>query len=109
MSSDGRRLAIVTGGTRGIGRAVAGRLASDGYRCLVTGTTTRRPDTVPSEFEYHGVDLRSQSAVTDLADVVTRLRPAVLVNNVGINIKGETAEFGMQEYDHILQVNLRAP
>jgi NAD(P)-dependent dehydrogenase (short-subunit alcohol dehydrogenase family) len=101
--------AVVTGGTRGIGRAVASRLLSDGYQCLFTGTAAAPPPELPSGSRYYSVDFRDRDAVARFATELAELKPAVLVNNVGINLKGDTVGYQHQQYDILLDVNLRAP
>ena len=103
------RSAIVTGGTRGIGRAIADQLARDGVSCVVTGTTADRPGGLPEHFAYHGADLRESEDLESLCRFITSHRPSILVNNAGINIKGETASFAMADYDALQSVNVRSP
>lgn len=102
-------LAIVTGGTRGIGGAIAARLATDGFDCVITGTSTKRPEGLDINTRYYGIDLRDRDALNVFSAELANWRPAVLVNNVGINIKGSTSEFADEQYDALLDANLRAP
>lgn|SRR5487761_163622 len=104
-----RRMAVVTGGTRGIGRAIATRLLADGNDCLVVATADSAPPTLPKGAQYYGADLRSRAAAEKLADHLREIQPAILVNNVGLNIKGATAEFPVEDYDVLLDTNLRVP
>jgi NAD(P)-dependent dehydrogenase (short-subunit alcohol dehydrogenase family) len=72
------KLAVVTGGTRGIGRAVAERLASDGYRVIVAG----RNAPASPEFEFRRCDVADSVAVQSLFAGLARVD--VLVNSAGI-------------------------
>jgi len=104
-----RNTALVTGGTRGIGRAIAERLIKDGLKCIVTGRNVDPPDSTPHGCEYFKADLMIQNDVDSLAMFIEKEKPCVLVNNVGLNIKGATGDFLLNSYDDILNVNLRAP
>lgn len=104
-----RRMAVVTGGTRGIGRAIATRLLADGNDCLVVATAETPPASLPTGAQYYGADLRSRGAAEKLAAYVRELQPTILVNNVGLNVKGPTAEFPVEDYDMLLDTNLRVP
>jgi 3-oxoacyl-[acyl-carrier protein] reductase len=102
----GRR-ALVTGGTRGIGRAIAERLRADDAQVLITGS---RPlaDVVDS-FEYRGVDFADSSALEAFAEEAADWAPDVLVNNAGINRLSPFAEIEPDDFDRIQAVNMRAP
>jgi len=104
-----RRLALVTGGTRGIGRAIAARLLADGHDCIVTGTSPSAPASVPAGAAYHGADLADDEQLRALEALVARCEPSILVNNAWRNIPGETPGFEMSDYDLMHRVNLRAP
>ncbi|HET8997884.1 MAG TPA: SDR family NAD(P)-dependent oxidoreductase [Acetobacteraceae bacterium] len=72
------RLALVTGGTRGIGRAIAARLAAEGCRVIVAARTA--PET--AEFEFRRCDVTDPASVAALFAALDRLD--VLVNNAGL-------------------------
>jgi NAD(P)-dependent dehydrogenase (short-subunit alcohol dehydrogenase family) len=90
----GRR-AVVTGGTRGIGAAVAERLARDGAEVAALG----RAD----------ADLADRAAAEALAARLASERVDVLVNCAGINAIAPFAEIDPADFDRIHEVNLRAP
>jgi NAD(P)-dependent dehydrogenase (short-subunit alcohol dehydrogenase family) len=108
-SRPSRRMAVVTGGTRGIGRAVATRLIADGHDCLVVATADSAPAGLPAGAQYYGTDLRSRKAAQQLAEHLRGIQPTILVNNVGLNIKGATKGFPVDQYDLLLDTNLRVP
>ena len=100
--------ALVTGGTRGIGAAVARLLAEAGAEVSVTGT---RVDGAPpfAGASYFPVDFSDEVATVAFADRLRGENIDVLVNNAGINIVSPFAEIVPQDFDRIHQVNLRAP
>lgn len=102
-------LALITGGTRGIGRAIAVRLTNDGMRCVVTGTSATAPSDLPPDLEYHAADLRDGAQLAALCDLVRTQSPSVLVNNAGISPSGETESFSLEDFDATHAVNVRAP
>ena len=100
------RLAVVTGGTRGIGQAIAARLLADGAEVLVTG---RSPGgSGPPGSRYAPVDFERQAAVDAFAKDLAKLGPDVLVNNAGINIVSPFAEIDPADFLRIQQINVTA-
>ena len=103
--------AIVTGASRGIGRAIAERLASDGYD--VIGTYARNEIAATQVAAaigatMHRVDLGAANAVTDLVGQLGDTPVDVLVNNAGIFEYEDFGEFDMALWHEVMQVNLGA-
>ena len=101
--------ALVTAGTRGMGRAIALRLMQSGHDCLVTGTTEASCGSAPEGAKALVADLTVAADVARLADTVAGLQIDILVNNAGINILGPTDEFVEADFDALISVNLKAP
>lgn len=102
-----RRLALVTGGTRGMGAAIAARLLADGASVIVTGT---RPDGVaPNGCVYRAVDFADRVATEVFVTEVADWGVDILVNNAGINKIGPFDRLNPEDFDRIQAVNVRAP
>jgi 3-oxoacyl-[acyl-carrier protein] reductase len=102
---DGRS-AIVTGGTRGIGFAIAKRLVADGATVIATGRSVG--GTVPEGARYAAVTLDDPVSLESFAARVAEFSPDILVNNAGINKVALFAEIAMTDFARIQQVNVAA-
>jgi 3-oxoacyl-[acyl-carrier protein] reductase len=110
------RTAIVTGGARGIGAAVAKRLARDGLRVAVLDLDEESCAAVVNEIEKHGgrglavgVDVSEEDAVTGATErVVQELgAPTVLINNAGILRDNLLFKMTSADWDSVMNVHLR--
>lgn len=102
----GRR-ALVTGGTRGIGLAIAQRLRRDGATVTVTGT--RADGRAPEGCAYLAVDFSDLPATQAFAAAIAALDLDILVNNAGINKIAPFADIASADFLAIQQVNVTAP
>jgi len=108
-------LAVVTGGSGAIGRAISLRLALSGAAVHVVGRSTARLDAVVAEIRGHGgtahvarVDLEDDEAVARFFASLPRVD--ILVNCAGGSARGEHApvwDQSLEVVDRILAVNLR--
>ncbi|MER7767417.1 SDR family oxidoreductase [Kitasatospora sp. NPDC096140] len=113
------KVALVTGGSRGIGAAVALRLAEDGADVVLTyqGGAERAEEVAAkiTSMGRTGWAVRADSADPQavqavVAAVVERFgRLDVLVNNAGVGAVGPIGEAALDDIDRVLEVNVRAP
>ncbi|HJT93103.1 MAG TPA: SDR family oxidoreductase [Mycobacterium sp.] len=113
--SNSRSVAVVTGAGRGIGRAAAVRLSSEGYR---VGLTSRSEDELretarlcSGETLVHREDITSTDAIDRLFAAVEDVwgRVDVLVANAGAGISAPLAKTTDEQWARMLDLNLTAP
>jgi NAD(P)-dependent dehydrogenase (short-subunit alcohol dehydrogenase family) len=112
----GGKVAIVTGGGRGIGRAIAMRFAAEGAAVAVTGTNRERLDSTVARIMASGgraiaetADVYDRLAVRAMIDRIARELGGIdiLVNNAGITGPTATvADMPLAEWERTLAVNL---
>jgi 3-oxoacyl-[acyl-carrier protein] reductase len=110
------KVAIVTGGTRGIGLAIARLLAEDGASVVVSGRDAARLDAAVKELEAQGAAALGIAADAAKREDVDRLVEAtrerfgridVLVNNAGITRDQLLVRMKDEDWDQVLDTNLR--
>ncbi|GAB4154311.1 MAG: 3-oxoacyl-[acyl-carrier-protein] reductase [Planctomycetota bacterium] len=111
-----RRVAVVTGASRGIGRAIALELAAAGARvfCLSTreggcGETLAAIEEIGGLAESLACDVGDEHQVARVAEAVQERarRVDLLVNNAGITKDGLFLRMGPDEFDAVIRTNLR--
>lgn len=114
FSLEGKR-ALVTGGSRGIGAATATTLASLGARVTIIARDAGRLDECCRNWREQGFQIEGVALDLSTADGCAQLPNrlpgdalAILVNNVGTNIRRRTLEYRPAEFDAIMNTNLRS-
>ena len=109
------KVALVTGGSRGIGKAIAAALAGAGARVVLTARTAHAAEATASEIDGDGERARGiELNVADDASVQKGLaalsgdyaRISILVNNAGITCDNLLLRMKWEDWDQVLQTNL---
>jgi NAD(P)-dependent dehydrogenase (short-subunit alcohol dehydrogenase family) len=105
--------ALVTGSTAGLGKAIALKLANDGYFVYVHGRNAERGAATVAEIHASGGQARFVQAdlgdLTDIDRLISEVGPVdVLVNNAGFARFGPTAEFQPAVLDDLFADNVRS-
>jgi NAD(P)-dependent dehydrogenase (short-subunit alcohol dehydrogenase family) len=109
------RVALVTGASRGLGKAMALALGRAGARLALVGRDLNSLENVQTEAraagcdaEAYRTDVTDEQQVADLCHrVIERFGPVhILINNAGINIRKNVPEFTLEEWNSVLATNL---
>lgn len=107
-----KKIAVVTGASRGIGRAIAEKLAVDGFFVIGTATSEAGAEAISAYLSENGKGFKLN--VADAADIECFIKnvgdefgtPAVLVNNAGITRDNLLMRMKDEEWDDIINTNL---
>lgn len=114
------KVAIVTGASRGIGNAIAARLASEGYAIVAVGTSAEQSVSANLDairqygnpFTYVRADVSSEEGRQGIVDraISDFGRIDVLVNNAGVapKVRMDILETTEESMDHLLGINLKS-
>jgi NAD(P)-dependent dehydrogenase (short-subunit alcohol dehydrogenase family) len=110
------KVALVTGGSRGIGFMIARGFVEAGARVYISARKADACEAAAAELSKHGVcialpaDLSTEAAARRLAEQLAAREPAlhILVNNAGANWGAPLAEFPDEAWDKVLALNVKA-
>lgn len=99
--------AVITGGARNIGQAIALRLQQDGYRTVVLDIET--PEAESLKADARRVDLGDLDATRQLLEEIAAAHPVTcLVNNVGVVRPALLDDTRVEDFDPLMHLNVRS-
>ncbi len=113
------QVAVITGGTNGIGRAIAQRFAEEGATVLLLATSPERgakaveeinSSTQPGRAEFYSVDVSDTAKVKETFDTICEKygRVDILVNNAGITRDQLLMKMSEEDWDRVQEVNAKS-
>jgi 3-oxoacyl-[acyl-carrier protein] reductase len=109
-----KQIALVTGASRGIGRAIAEQLGRDGFYVIGTATSEAGAQAISHYLNDHGkgmvLDVSNADSIESLMNHITTEfgTPYVLVNNAGITRDNLLMRMKDEEWDEVIATNLSA-
>ena len=109
------KLALITGGSRGLGKAMAMALAEEGVRLALVGRDADRLAETAAEVKGRGAtahvfraDVSVEEQVLDLEKQVAAEagKVDILINNAGVNVRKNIVEFTLEEWNRVIGTNL---
>ena len=110
--------AVVTGGSRGLGSYMARALAGAGATMVITARDAARCAETVDAIESAGgrcrayaLDVRDRESIASFSAALERdgVHPSILVNNAGCNVRRSALEITWEEWNTVLETNLRGP
>ena len=111
------KVAVITGASRGLGRAMATALAAEGAKLALVARDREKLDSVANEVRQLGgqaavfvADVTDESRVGNLAGEVKEALgdAAILINNAGINIRKKLVDFTLDEWTSVLDTSIKS-
>jgi len=109
------RTAVITGGSRGLGEAMAKALAESGANIALVARDIKRLEQVRDSIKEAGgtadifsADVTRENEIANVADAVRRRfgHPQILINNAGINVRKHLVDFTLDEFRSVLDASL---
>ena len=110
------KIALITGGSRGIGKAIANDFAKNGIQVIVTGRDQKRLKTTARDIDANGgqahwidADIGTDTGINRIEDFLleNELNVNVLVNNAAIiHLSTDLIDFDMEHWQEVINVNL---
>lgn len=101
------KIAVITGASYGLGKAICERLLSNGYK--VYGISRSEPVTKDSKFNWIKADLAKSSDITSIVNLIHENSIEVLINNVGTAFEKPALDFSDEDFDKVFGLNFIAP
>ena len=110
------KVAIVTGASKGIGKAIAGVFANSGAKVVLAARTRKDIEQVASDLKETGADVRAiptdvtnsdavNTLITETLDIYQKLD--ILINNAGAGIFGNVMDYNLTDWDTVINSNLK--
>jgi meso-butanediol dehydrogenase / (S,S)-butanediol dehydrogenase / diacetyl reductase len=112
------RMALITGASRGIGRAIAVKFAQEGADLFLCATdmgklqeTRKQTEPFGRRTELHALDIADRAAVEAMVQTAIQSfgRIDILVNNAGIYKPSRFVDYSYEDFDRMIKVNLYGP
>jgi NAD(P)-dependent dehydrogenase (short-subunit alcohol dehydrogenase family) len=109
------RTAVITGGSRGLGEAMAKSLAESGAKILLVARDAKRLEIVRAEIVKVGgkadflvADVTREEEVAKVAEAINQRfgAPQILINNAGTNIRKNLVDYSLEEFRSVIDASL---
>lgn len=105
---------LITGATRGIGQSIADEFEKAGAKLILTGTNSENINLLNKKYNglrrYFMLDFSSSLSVSSFSEILKNITKIdVLINNAGINILNEFIESRDDDFDKLVDINLKGP